>query len=139
MTREEIASLNPEAILWDGLDDAIIGLAKRDSFGQITFYDSNGEIEVKLDDEFHDLFEEGEDQYDNWDRPTFTGVVAYDTNKMLLILSKGMVLDDNDLIDDMSEDQIKYLMALEYFDYNISGAYVGEFTPIYLITEKEDE
>ena len=33
MTRDEIGQLNPNAILWDGLDEAIIEMAKRTEFG----------------------------------------------------------------------------------------------------------
>ena len=43
-------------------------------------------------------------------------VVAYDTDKIIEILSR-----------DMTEDE-----AVEYFDFNIIGAYVGERTPIYI-------
>jgi hypothetical protein len=139
MTREEIATLNPNAILWDGLDGAIIGLAKRDSFGPVTFYDITGEIEIKLDMGFYEQFEEGDDLYDAWSRPSFEGVVVYDTGILLKILSKDMEVDESDSIQDMSEEQLKYLMALEYFDYNIGGAFVGEYTPIHLIIENEEE
>ena len=43
-------------------------------------------------------------------------VVAYDTNKIIEILSR-----------EMSEDE-----AVEYFEFNILGAYMGERTPIYI-------
>ena len=43
-------------------------------------------------------------------------VVAYDTDKIIEILSR-----------DMTEEE-----AIEYFDFNIIGAYVGERTPIYI-------
>ena len=45
--------------------------------------------------------------------------LIYDYEKMIQILMK-----------DMSEES-----AMEYFDFNILGAYVGEFTPIYLNKE----
>ena len=41
---------------------------------------------------------------------------VYDVNEVLLILMQ-----------DMSEED-----ALEHFDYNIAGSYVGETTPIFL-------
>ncbi len=44
--------------------------------------------------------------------------LIYDANKCIDILIKDH---------DMSE-----LEAIEYFDYNVSGAYVGENTPIWL-------
>ena len=43
-------------------------------------------------------------------------VVAYDTNKIIEILSR-----------EMTEDE-----AVEYFEFNILGAYMGERTPIYI-------
>lgn len=140
MTKEEIAEINPNAILWDGLDEAIIGLAKRESLGPVTFYNSTGEIDIKLDEEFYFQFIEEElDIYDAWDRLTFEGIVVYDTGKVLDILSRDMEIDGEDVFEDMTEEQAKYLMALEYFDYNIASAYVGEYTPLHLITDKEVE
>ena len=43
-------------------------------------------------------------------------VVAYDANKIIEILSR-----------DMTEDE-----AVEYFEFNVLGAYVGEQTPVYI-------
>ena len=43
---------------------------------------------------------------------------VYDTQKCLSILQER---------DGMSEDE-----AVEYFDYNVQGAYVGDSTPIFL-------
>lgn len=45
-------------------------------------------------------------------------VAVYDKWKMIKQLAKDMNSHDGE--------------ALEYFDYNIEGAYVGEFTPIYV-------
>ena len=45
-------------------------------------------------------------------------VAVYDTQKCLGILQDR---------DGMSEDE-----AVEYFDYNVQGAYVGDSTPIFL-------
>jgi hypothetical protein len=42
--------------------------------------------------------------------------IIYDYEKMIEILMKDMTQDE----------------AMEYFDFNILGAYVGEYTPIYL-------
>jgi hypothetical protein len=39
MTRDEIAEINPEALLCDGLDDAIIGVAERINLGPVVAYD----------------------------------------------------------------------------------------------------
>lgn len=46
-----------------------------------------------------------------------TGRLVYDTNKMIQIL-----IEDN-----MTEED-----AIEYIDYNVIGAYVGELTPIFI-------
>ena len=43
-------------------------------------------------------------------------VVAYDTTKIVEILSRSMTVDE----------------AYEYFEYNILGAYLGEKTPVYI-------
>ena len=45
-------------------------------------------------------------------------VVAYDTTKIVEILSRTMSVDE----------------AYEYFDYNILGAYVGDKTPLFITT-----
>ena len=44
------------------------------------------------------------------------GVVAYDVDKIIEILSR-----------EMTEDE-----AIEYFEFNILGAYMGEKTPVYI-------
>ena len=46
-------------------------------------------------------------------------VICYDKDKVLKILME----------DDMSWDE-----ALEYYEYNIVGAYMGEHTPVFLET-----
>lgn len=51
---------------------------------------------------------------------TIHGQVVYDARKMIDQLS--------------SEDGMDQEMALEYFEYNIAGAYVWENTPIYIYT-----
>lgn len=48
---------------------------------------------------------------------TTNGIVAYSYKKCIKILvNQGMELDE----------------AVEYFEYNVDGAYVGENTPIYI-------
>lgn len=79
--REFIALNNEEAIMWDGLDEAIVGI-------------------------------------------TNNGVVVYDINKIEKILYDGWKKDPTD--DVTMED------VIEYIEYNILGAYVGEFTPIHI-------
>jgi len=82
MTREEIQEINPDALLCDGFDEAIIGMAERPNLGPI---------------------------------------VAYSVEKMLDIM--------------IARDGMTYEEALEYFDYNIAGAWLGDNTPIYIKTE----
>lgn len=82
ITKEEIAEINPEALLCDGFDDAIIGIAERINLGP---------------------------------------VVAYSVEKIINIL--------------MTRDKMNYDKALEYYDFNIVGAWMGENTPIFVTTE----
>jgi hypothetical protein len=79
MSREEIEEINPEALLCDGFDEAIIGMAERINLSH---------------------------------------VVAYDVDKMLEIM--------------VERDGMTYEEAIEYFDYNILGAWMGEYTPVYI-------
>ena len=83
MTPEEIAEINPEALLCDGFDEAIIGMAERINLGP---------------------------------------VVAYDVDKMIDIM--------------VERDGMTYEDAMEYFDYNILGAWMGENTPVYIQTNR---
>ena len=81
MTIQEINEINPEALLCDGFDEAIIGMAERINLGP---------------------------------------VVAYSTNKIIDIL--------------MERDNKDYEEALEYYNYNIVGSWLGENTPIFITT-----
>jgi hypothetical protein len=72
--REKVADMNPEAILWDGIDDAIIG--------------------ISIDNR-----------------------TVYGLNKMILLFQEQ----------GMSEEE-----AMEWIDFNIISAYVGEYTPIHI-------
>lgn len=47
-------------------------------------------------------------------------VLVYDKDMVIQILAREMPLDD----------------AIEFFDYNIAGAYVGEKTPLFITTVK---
>jgi len=82
MSVEEIAEINPSALLCDGFDEAIIGIAERIGLGP---------------------------------------VVAYNVEKMLDIM--------------IERDGMTYEEAREYFNFNIIGAWMGEFTPIFITTE----
>jgi hypothetical protein len=45
-------------------------------------------------------------------------VVAYDVEKMIEMM--------------ISNDEMTYEEAYEYFDFNIKGAWVGDYTPIFI-------
>ena len=77
MTREWISEQNAEAILWDGCDDAIIGITP------------NGEAVYSIEK--------------LWD----------------VFVAQGMTIEE----------------AIEWVDFNILGAYVGEFTPVHVYTD----
>jgi hypothetical protein len=51
-------------------------------------------------------------------------IIGFDENSLRLIYSMSKCLDI--LMEDMSDED-----ALEHFYYNVSGAYVGEQTPIW--------
>lgn len=77
MDRILIADRNPDAILWDGCDDAIIGI-------------------------------------------TPEGKVVYSVeNLWKVFVEQGMTMEE----------------AIEWVDFNILCAHVGEFTPIHVYTE----
>jgi hypothetical protein len=82
MSIEEIEEINPDALLCDGFDEAIIGMAERINLGP---------------------------------------VVAYDVDRMIVIM--------------MERDGMSYEEAVEYFDFNILGTWVGENTPVFITTK----
>jgi len=45
--------------------------------------------------------------------------------------------DKNKVLDQMVKDGMTYEEAVEYFEYNQIGAWVGERTPCFLITEPQ--
>ena len=75
---EPACSHDPETLLADGFEDALIGYGTRFSYG----------------------------------------VAVYSTSKCLDILMKR---------DGMTDEE-----AMEYFTFNVTGAYVGENTPVFL-------
>lgn len=79
MLREDISEINPEALLIDGFDEAIIGMAERINLGP---------------------------------------VVAYDVQTILKIM--------------IERDEMTYEEAVEYFEFNILGAWAGDNTPIFI-------
>lgn len=67
------------------------------------------------------------------ERINFGPVVNYDKDMIIEILAKDMEPDENDL-DGRSIDEVKMEMAIEYFEFNVAGSYMGENTPIITIT-----
>ncbi len=61
-------------------------------------------------------------------------VVAYDVEKMIQILMKDMEVEEEELEEGETIENKKYEMAYEYFEYNIIGAWMGEFTPVFITT-----
>ena len=98
MTRDEVAEINPDALLCDGFDDAIIGMAERINLGP---------------------------------------VVAYDVEKMITILMKDMEVEVDEIEEGETIEMKQYEMAYEYFEFNIKGAWMGEFTPVFITTNLE--
>jgi hypothetical protein len=136
MTIEQIDGINPNAIVWDGLDEAIVGMANKAVNGEIIILDGDGE-EVIIDSSDDAYLEYGDDvNIDRWDRDEFGPIVAYDIDKMIEILAKDMEVDLDDLDEYETEDERKYTLALEFYDYNTNGAYVGEFTPLHIHVKK---
>lgn len=48
MTREEIAEINPEALLCDGFDEAIIGIAERINLNPVVAYSVDLIIQIMV-------------------------------------------------------------------------------------------
>jgi hypothetical protein len=84
MTREEIAEINPDALLCDGFDEAIIGMAERINLGP---------------------------------------VVAYSVSKIIDIM--------------VERDGMSYEEAIDFYDYNILGSWMGENTPVFITTNQD--
>ena len=64
-------------------------------------------------------------------------VVAYDADKIIKILAKDMDVEEDDIEMYGDAESAKISMALEYFDYNIKGAWLGENTPVFITKSQE--
>ena len=89
-----IAEYNPEALLADGFNDAILGICERIGMEPVVAYDRDRCIEI--------LMQEFEASY-----------------------PKGTLEDDD-------EGEDLYSAAVDYFEYNVIGSYVGEGTPVFI-------
>jgi hypothetical protein len=70
------------------------------------------------------------------ERPNLGPLVAYDEDKIIQILASQMETDADDL-DGRSVEEVKMEMAIEYYEYNIKCAWLGEGTPIILRTNTD--
>jgi len=101
--RDWIAEYNPEALLADGFDEAIIGICER----------------IGMEP-----------------------VVAYDREKCLEILTSEFA---EEFAEDLKEDEdyslhdYIYTMAVEHFEFNVAGSYIGEATPVFITRFEEEE
>jgi hypothetical protein len=59
-----------------------------------------------------------------------SGRVIYSKMKILDILAESM---------DHDSEEDRYESAIEFFEYNVLGSYVGTGTPIYLVEHEEVE
>ena len=57
--------------------------------------------------------------------------VVYDYDKCIEILAKDMT--------NLDDDDDPYMMAVEYFDFNVIGAYMGESTPVFIRLQATEE
>jgi hypothetical protein len=83
MTREEISLYNEEALICDGFDEAIIGMAERINLGPVVAYDVDKIIDILIpqmeltDDELMDIPEHFEYNIKNSWMGEFTPVFIY--------------------------------------------------------------
>jgi hypothetical protein len=129
MTTSEIANINPKLKMWYGLDEAILCFAKKIDGGPTIFYNNEGELSLNL---YKDEDSEGDDEetIDYWDRKEYHGIVVYDETKALKILVNEMEITEADVEEGETIESTKEFLALEHFDYNIRGGYLGPLTPI---------
>jgi hypothetical protein len=71
------------------------------------------------------------------ERINFAPVVSYNKEKIIEILAKQMEPDADDIEMHGDEESAKQFLAIEYFDYNVAGAYMGEGTPLITTTSNE--
>jgi len=93
-----------------------------------------GELEGKT------LYIEPRSKYDSCVIGVKEGVAYYSVDKIICAL-QDMFLEDlvesGETLDLDLEDHAS-MMAIEWFDFNIAGAYMGEYTPVYVIEEEDD-
>lgn len=126
MDLDKLFQLNPSAIVWDGFNEAIIGMAtkKLNEPIIITYVEENEYKSFELPSLLND-------EIDRWERQSFGPIVVYNTDKIIEILMSSIICEDD-------SDYSPYIVALDYFEFNINDAWVGEFTPLH-VSNKEIE
>ena len=73
---------------------------------------------------------------DRFGMPT---VVAYDKAKVIDCLMKtfDVTLDEDEIAEGITIENKKYEMAIEWFDYNTIGAWLGDYTPVFITINLE--
>lgn len=66
-------------------------------------------------------------------------VVAYDVQKIIEILANEMEPDADDIEQYGDEESAKHFLAREFYEVNIVGAWLGEYTPVFVETEDFQE
>lgn len=64
-------------------------------------------------------------------------VVCYDRDKAIEALKKSykdedIELDEDEIKNGITIEDKKYEAALEWFEFNILGGYVGDYTPVFV-------
>lgn len=71
------------------------------------------------------------------ERINFPPLVTYSKEKIIEILAEQMEPDADDIEMHGDEESAKQFLAIEYFEFNVAGAYVGEGTPLITTTSNE--
>lgn len=97
MTKDEVLEIvDDEAIIYDDLDSAIIGVTERCGMPDVVCYDYD-----KLIEALKNTFKDEDIELDEYE------------------IEEGLTIDDK-----------KTQIAIEWYEYNIKGGYIGEYTPI---------
>lgn len=72
------------------------------------------------------------------ERINFPPLVTYSKEKIIEILASQMEPDANDIEMHGDEESAKQFLAIEYFDFNVAGAYMGEGTPLITTTTSNE-
>lgn len=92
--RDLLSDVNPDAVFFDGFDEAIVGVVTR---------------------------------FNSWEP-----IVLYDREKCIEILMGRAFANGDCCFEEPCVRHLSYEEAVEYLDYNVTGAWVGEGTPAFL-------